>query len=350
MSNGEFDIIQRYFTASKRLPRKDVIVGIGDDCAITEHRQNQRIAITTDTMVENVHFLPSISAKDLAYKAAASNLSDLAAMGAEPAWFSLALTLPHIDENWLAEFSQSFFAVLDHYNVDLIGGDTTKGNTHIITITAQGIIPKGKALCRHSAKVGDWIYVSGTLGDSAGGLHLLLNHAHPSTLKATEVDAEKMVESAVKEAQDFLLERHLRPTPRVLLGFELASAMLANSAIDISDGFLADLGHILSRSHCGAVIELDKLPLSPELVRIFGAEQAEQFALTGGEDYELCFTVPDHNKAKLDRALAHIGVPYTCVGQIRSVHPNNKKRIIFQRQGQVVELSNTAGFDHFREE
>ncbi|MDO5053952.1 MAG: thiamine-phosphate kinase [Pasteurella oralis] len=330
MSNGEFDLIQRYFTASsKRTARKDVIVSIGDDCAITELRQNQRLVITTDTMVENTHFLPTISPADLAYKAVATNLSDLAAMGAEPAWLSLALTLPEVNEQWLSEFSQSFFDVLDHYNVDLIGGDTTKGPLSI-TITAHGIIAKGKALCRHSAKVGDWIYVSGTLGDSAAGLSLLLSG-----------------KSAVNSAQEFLIRRHLRPTPRVLLGLELAVSSLANAAIDISDGFVADLGHILERSQCGAVVDVDKLPLSSHLVSIVGLQQAEEFALTGGEDYELCFTVPDSNKAKLERALAYIGVEYTCVGQVRAISPQNKKRIKFERNGVPIELDIKSGFDHF---
>ncbi|SPY33022.1 thiamine-phosphate kinase [Pasteurella canis] len=330
MSNGEFDLIQRYFTASsKRTARKDVIVSIGDDCAITELRQNQRLVITTDTMVENTHFLSTISPADLAYKAAVTNLSDLAAMGAEPAWVSLALTLPEVNEQWLSEFSQSFFDVLDHYNVDLIGGDTTKGPLSI-TITAHGIIAKGKALCRHSAKVGDWIYVSGTLGDSAAGLSLLL--------------AGK---SAINSTEEFLIQRHLRPTPRVLLGLELAVSSLANSAIDISDGFIADLGHILERSQCGAVVDVDKLPLSPQLVSIFGLPKAEEFALTGGEDYELCFTVPDSNKAKLERALAYIGVEYTCVGQVRAISPQNKKRIKFERNGVPIAMGLKSGFDHF---
>lgn len=336
MVRREFDLIKRYFTASKRPPRKDVILSIGDDCAITEHRQNQRIAITTDTMIENTHFLPSISPSDLAYKSAATNLSDLAAMGAEPAWFSLALTLPHINHHWLSEFSQAFFEVLDHYNVDLIGGDTTRGALHIVTITAQGIIPKGKALCRHSANVGDWIYVSGHLGDSAGGLALLLN-SHKSAVKnSSDFDRE------------YLLKRHLRPTPRVLLGFELSVSSLASAAIDISDGFIADLGHILERSQCSAVIDLASLPISSSLINTFGLVQAEQFALTGGEDYELCFTVPDRQREKLEQHLKHIGVSYTCVGQLRALRPSMKKNIVFQRNGQNVEVMNTSGFDHFK--
>lgn len=332
MSNGEFDIIRRYFTGiSKRAPRKDVIIAVGDDCAVTQLQPNQRLAITTDTMVENTHFLPTISAADLAYKSVASNLSDLAAMGAEPAWISLALTLPKIDHPWLHEFSRSFFDILDYYNVDLIGGDTTKGALLTVTITAQGILSKGKALCRHSAKVGDWIYVSGSIGDSAGGLQLL-----------------QQEQRAVDFARDFLIRRHLRPIPRVLLGLELSISQLATAAVDISDGFVADLGHILNRSQCGAVINLDCLPLSSQLLSVFGRVQAERFALTGGEDYELCFTVPDQNVAKLERALTHLGVNYTCVGQVRAISPNNPKRIIFQRDGNVVEFDGNAGYDHFQ--
>lgn len=331
MNSGEFDIIQRYFTeVSTRAPRKDVIISIGDDCAVTELQPNQRIAITTDTMVENTHFFPDIRPADLAYKAVATNLSDLAAMGAEPAWISLALTLPEINHQWLSEFSQSFFKILDYYNVDLIGGDTTKGPLSI-TISAHGLLSKGKALCRHGAKVGDWIYVSGSLGDSAGGLALL-----------------KQGKSAVGIEQDFLIQRHLRPTPRVLLGLELSISMLANAVIDISDGFIADLGHILQRSQCGAVVNLEKLPLSSQLVSVFGREQAEQFALAGGEDYELCFTVSDTNITKLERVLTNIGVNYTCVGQVRGINPNNTKRISFQRDCRPVELEIIGGFDHFR--
>ncbi|MCW9715844.1 MULTISPECIES: thiamine-phosphate kinase [unclassified Avibacterium] len=341
MSEGEFDLIKRYFTASKRPSRKDVILAIGDDCAITEHRQNQRIAITTDTMVENTHFLPSISPADLAYKAVATNLSDLAAMGAEPAWFSLALTLPHINHSWLQAFSQSFFEILDHYNVDLIGGDTTKGALHVISITAQGIIPKGKALCRHSANVGDWIYVSGTLGDSAGGLSLLLNSPNA-------VRNQSAVQNLSNSEQDYLIKRHLRPTPRVLLGLELAVSSLASSAIDISDGLIADLGHILARSQCSAVINVDKLPLSKALINTFGLTKAEQFALTGGEDYELCFTVPDDLRAKLDQHLSHIGVNYTCIGQLRALRPANKKSIQLLRHGVEVAMPQSLGFDHFK--
>lgn len=324
---GEFDIIERYFNASQRPARRDVVLAIGDDCAVTSLKPNQQLAITTDTLVCGTHFLPTISPADLAYKSVAVNLSDLASMGAEPAWISLALTLPEIDHDWLAEFSEHFFDILDHYNVDLIGGDTTKGHLSL-TLTAQGIVPQDKGLFRHNAKIGDWIYVSGTLGDSAAGLQLLLNQ------KTDNVSWNK--------DESYLIQRHLRPTPRVLLGLTIAS--IANAAIDISDGLLSDLGHILKRSNCGAVLNLDDLPLSEPLLNCYSKEDAEQFALSGGEDYELCFTVHNDNKHKLEKALANIGVSYTCIGQIRSA----KEGLTLVRNNEVVTLPAQRGFDHFK--
>lgn len=324
---GEFDIIERYFNASQRPARRDVVLAIGDDCAVTSLKLNQQLAITTDTLVCGTHFLPTISAADLAYKCVAVNLSDLASMGAEPAWISLALTLPEINHNWLAEFSEHLFNILDHYNVDLVGGDTTKGHLSL-TLTAQGIVPQDKALFRHNAKIGDWIYVSGTLGDSAGGLQLLLNQ------KTDNVNWNK--------DESYLIQRHLRPTPRVLLGLTIAS--IANAAIDISDGLLSDLGHILKRSRCGAMINLDDLPLSESLLNCYSKEKAEQFALSGGEDYELCFTVHNDNKQKLEKALTNIGVNYTCIGQIRSA----KEGLTLLRHNEAVRLPAKSGFDHFK--
>lgn len=324
---GEFDIIERYFNASQRPARRDVVLAIGDDCAVTSLKPNQQLAITTDTLVCGAHFLPTISPADLAYKSVAVNLSDLASMGAEPAWISLALTLPEIDHDWLAEFSEHFFDILDHYNVDLIGGDTTKGHLSL-TITAQGIVPQDKGLFRHNAKVGDWIYVSGTLGDSAAGLQLLLNR------KTDNISWNK--------DESYLIQRHLRPTPRVLLGLTIAT--IANAAIDISDGLLSDLGHILKRSNCGAVLNLDDLPLSESLLNCYSKEEAEHFALSGGEDYELCFTVHNDNKHKLEKALANIGVSYTCIGQIRSA----KEGLTVLRNNEIVTLPAQRGFDHFK--
>lgn len=318
---GEFDLIQQYFT--KPSQRVDVSLSIGDDCAITQIGANDTLAITTDTLVCGTHFLPNISASDLAYKSVAVNLSDLAAIGASPAWVSLALTLPKVQHDWLAEFSQSLFAILNRYHVDLIGGDTTQGHLSL-TLTAQGILPKGKGLFRHKAQIGDWIFVSGTLGDSAAGLDLLLKNGNLST-----------------ESHRYLVQRHLRPTPRVELG--LALNAFSCCAIDISDGLLADLGHILKKSQVGAELYLEELPLSQHLLSVH-ENQAEQFALTGGEDYELCFTVSNDNREKMEQTLRSQGIKVTCIGKIT---PSTSGLILYKNY-QIVPLPQQGGFDHFK--
>lgn len=327
---GEFDLIKYYFE-QPQIQDSSVQLAIGDDCALVSVPDGYQLAITTDTMVENTHFLPSISPQDLAYKTVVTNLSDLASMGAKPKWISLALTLPKLDEAWLAHFSQSLLQTLKDYNVTLIGGDTTKG-TLSITITAQGIVKKGIALCRHQAKPGDLIYVSGTLGDSAAGLQRIL--------------AGKR---AVGFDEEFLQQRHLRPTPRVALGQALVD--IAHSAIDLSDGLNSDLRHILKRSQCAAEIELSSLPFSSALLNLYERTQAEQFALSGGEDYELCFTVPPENQTVLESRLRDLDVLCTCIGRV--VPAFEKKcgqfSIHFLRDGQPIEYSVSLGFDHFKE-
>jgi len=322
MACGEFDLIARYFNRY-RTARQDVQLGIGDDCALLTVSEKQLLAVSTDTLVEGIHFLKTISPKDLGYKALAVNLSDLAAMGADPAWVSLALTLPEVNTDWLEAFSDSLFEQLDYYGMQLIGGDTTRGPLSM-TLTIQGLIPLGRALTRSGAKVGDWIFVTGTLGDSAAGLAILL-------------DKLQVEDSADRE---WLLQRHLRPQPRVLQGQGLRD--LASSAIDISDGLVSDLKHVLKASDCGARIDLDQLPYSETLLRHVDAEQALKWALAGGEDYELCFTVPEINRGALEIALSHYGVGFTCIGQIAP----SSEGIKFIRSGEVVTLD-LQGFDHF---
>ena len=318
---GEFDLIKRYFL--RKSLQNDVILSVGDDCAITSIPTGYQLAITTDTLVEGTHFLPSISPADLAYKSVAVNLSDLAAMGATPAWVSLALTLPEIKEEWLAEFSQSLFAILDRYGVSLIGGDTTKGSLSI-TLTAQGFLPENKGLFRHQAKVDDWIFVSGFLGDSAAGLDLLLQN--------------RKIEN---ESDRYLIQRHLRPTPRVELGLALRS--FSCCALDISDGLLADLEHILERSQVGAEIYLENLPLSRHLCTQYEQTQAEKFALTGGEDYELCFTVSEEKREEMEQVLRSQGIKVTCIGKI--LPQTNGLNLL--KNGEKVALPSHCGFDHF---
>ncbi|MFZ1872862.1 MAG: thiamine-phosphate kinase [Chania sp.] len=322
MACGEFDLIARYFDRFKSL-RRDVQLGIGDDCALLTVAEKQLLAISTDTLVSGVHFLADIDPADLGYKALAVNLSDLAAMGADPAWLSLALTLPDVDEAWLKAFSDSLFDQLNYYGMQLIGGDTTRGPLSM-TLTINGLIPAGRALTRAGARIGDWIYVTGMLGDSAAGLAILQDRL--------SVDNQA--------AREYLLARHLRPQPRVLQGQALRD--LASSAIDISDGLISDLQHVLKASECGARIELDELPISQALTGNTDAEQALRWALTGGEDYELCFTVPEINRGALEVALSHLGADYTCIGQISPSSEGMK----FYRDNKEITLP-WKGFDHF---
>ena len=288
--------------------------------------EKQLVAVSTDTLVAGIHFLPDIDPADLGYKALAVNLSDLAAMGADPA-SALAGTDPAGGGRApLKAFSDSLFDQLNYYGMQLIGGDTTRGPLSM-TLTIQGLIPAGRALTRSGARIGDWIYVTGTLGDSAAGLAILQDR--PAVTDAA--------------ARDYLVARHLRPQPRVLQGQALRD--LASSAIDISDGLISDLKHILKASDCGARIVLDELPMSQALSSHADAEQALRWALAGGEDYELCFTVPEINRGALEVALSHLGADYTCIGQIGPL----SEGIRYYRNDEAVELD-WIGFDHFNAE
>lgn len=322
MACGEFSLIARYFNRVRRA-RLDVETGIGDDCALLNVPEKQTLAISTDTLVSGIHFLPDIDPADLAYKALAVNLSDLAAMGADPAWLTLALTLPEVDEPWLKAFSDSLFEQLSYYDMQLIGGDTTRGPLSM-TLGIHGYVPVGRALKRSGAKPGDWIYVTGTPGDSAAGLAILQDRL--------QVDDPKDA--------DWLIKRHLRPTPRILHGQALRD--LANSAIDLSDGLISDLGHILQASECGAIIDVDALPYSDALRRHVDSDQALRWALGGGEDYELCFTVPELNRGALEVAIGQLGTPYTCIGQMSA----DVDGISFTREGRAVTFD-WKGYDHF---
>ncbi|KFZ36065.1 thiamine-monophosphate kinase [Shewanella mangrovi] len=316
----EFQLIDHFFNGRGQL-RKDVKLGIGDDCALVQPAEHKSIAISCDTLVENVHFLPSMPAQALGYKALAVNLSDLAAMGAEPAWMTLALTLPEADDTWLEQFSNGLFEAADYYMISLVGGDTTRG-PRSITITVNGQIPEGKALTRGGARPGDWIYVTGTLGDSALGLDILQGK-----------------HLARAEHREYLIGRHYHPTPRVLAGQSLRS--VASSAIDLSDGLQSDIKHVLKASDVGAVIDLEKLPLSQALRDSVDSEAALNYALCGGEDYELLFTVPEAQRGALDVALSHAGVKFTQIGQIQA---NQKLKL--QLAGAEY-TPTTSGFQHF---
>lgn len=322
MACGEFSLIARYFDRVSS-SRRDVETGIGDDCALLTVAEKQLLAISTDTLVSGIHFLPDIDPRDLGYKALAVNLSDLAAMGADPAWLTLAITLPEVDESWLEAFSDSLFEQLEYYDMQLIGGDTTRGPL-AMTLGIHGLVPAGRALKRSGARPGDWIYVTGTPGDSAAGLAILQDR----------LEVKDPAQAA------YLKKRHLRPTPRVLHGQALRD--LASSAIDLSDGLISDLGHILKASGCGARIDLDALPYSTALKTNVSAELGLQWALSGGEDYELCFTVPELNRGALDVAIGNLGIPFTCIGQVAP----ESEGLQFLQNGKPVTLD-LKGYDHF---
>lgn len=256
----EFEIIDKYFNWQNT----DIIVGVGDDCAIVALEPQQNLVSTTDTLISGVHFPENTKAANIAYKSLAVNLSDLAAMGATPKWFSLGLMLPEVDQNWLAEFSASLKLLADEFGITLIGGDTTKGNMSI-TIHALGVLPKNSGLLRSGAKVGDGIFVSNNLGDAALAWQLMQN--------------KQTVPTA-------LLNAFNRPTPQVKLGLALRD--IATSCIDISDGLLADFGHIIKQSQVGARIYFDQLPLSPQVKNA----RDSCLSLAGGDDYQLCWTMP----------------------------------------------------------
>lgn len=295
----EFELIKRYF-AIQTEHRSDVRHGIGDDAALVSVPLNHELVITTDTLVEGIHFPKATLPYDIGYKALAVNLSDLAAMGATPAWVTLALTLPSANENWIQEFCEGFFTLANRYQVQLIGGDLTRGPLSI-TVQAMGFTPTSEALLRSTAQVNDLIYVTGTLGDAGLGLkaiqHLL---------------------AIPEQYQRYIFERFNRPTPRIETGIHLRG--LAHAAIDISDGLAADLNHILRASKVGASVNVDQLPLSEALQKSLPLDNAIELALTGGDDYELCFTVSPEKREALENTLATLACRFTCIGSITAHH------------------------------
>lgn len=274
------------------LARVDVVLGIGDDAALLQAHAGQQLVACTDTLVAGVHFPPATAAADVGWKSLAVNLSDLAAMGAEPAWALLALTLPDGDAHFVTDFADGFAALARAHRVALIGGDTTQGPL-TVTVTALGWVPAGAALLRGGAKVGDAVFVSGTLGDAAGALRGLQNHADVAPILRRRLD---------------------RPEPRVALGAALRG--IADACIDVSDGLVADLGHVCTASGVGAELVADRLPLSPALRAAFAPAACRDFALAGGDDYELCFCAPAAREAAIGAVAARAGCTVTRIGRI----------------------------------
>jgi thiamine-monophosphate kinase len=323
----EFDLIANYFATGGH-QRKDVLIGIGDDAAVTKVPQGQLLASTTDTLVEGVHFLPGTPPEYIAHKAVACNLSDLAAMGAEPAWINLSLSIPKTDELWLSAFSNKLHELSEYFSFQLIGGDTVQGPLSI-TITAQGFVPEDNALTRGGAKAGDLIMVTGTLGDAGAGLDILLDKI-----------------SVDPEASNYLTLRHWCPTPRILAGTTLRR--IASSCIDISDGLLQDLGHLVEKSGTGALIHLDKLPISEHLGKnIDDLSKALKYAATAGDDYELLFTVSEEQRVHIETSLASYNIDVTCIGKMTGA--TGKIDIRLDEKPFDISTLASEGFEHFSE-
>jgi thiamine-monophosphate kinase len=332
---GEFDLIWRFFKAGSESMAQNqtnqVLLGIGDDCALLQPDVAQSLAVTSDMLVEGRHFFAGANAEWLGHKALAVNLSDLAAMGAKPVGFTLALALPQADSIWLTQFSQGLFRLAQQWQCPLIGGDTTQGPL-TICITALGHVPSGAAIKRSGAKVGDDIWVSGTLGDARLALGALRSEwpLDPSSLET-------------------VLPRMYEPEPRIALGMQLRG--IATSALDVSDGLLGDLRHILKASQVNAEVLIDQLPISPTL-----AAQTErlrrQCAANGGDDYELCFTAPAGKRMEVE-SLSTALLPLTRIGNISSASNGTEPTLILRdASGNLLTATEsmrlTQSFDHFK--
>lgn len=314
----EFELIRRYFSSDTAV-RDDVALGVGDDAALLRVPEGMELAVTTDCALPGVHYPTHLDAAAVGHRALAANLSDLAAMGAEPAWLLLALTLPMVDEAWLAAFSGGFRALARRYRAALVGGNIARGPLNI-TVTAQGLVPHGQGLRRGGAKPGDRVYVTGHLGDAAAGLKLIL--------------------AGKAEKDDECVLHFTHPEPRVAAGVALRGR--ASACIDISDGLLADLGHLLEASGVGATILTARLPVSKRLVALHGREGGEKLALTGGDDYELCFTAPPEKQQELEQKVAATGCTVTCIGSI-DVEPGMR---IMEASGHGL-TPTVLGYKHF---
>jgi thiamine-monophosphate kinase len=316
---SEFELIRRYFTR----PARTAALGVGDDCALVQAPTGLAVAITTDMLVEGTHFLAGAAARALGHKTLAVNLSDLAAMGADPRWCTLAMALPDADEAWLEAFAQGFFALADEHAIELIGGDTTRG-PRSFCVTAIGTLPKGYAMRRDGALAGDDLWLSGATGEAA----LALAHLRGGVALA---GADR----------DACLARLHAPTPRVALGRRLRG--VATAAIDVSDGLAADVGHLCERSRLGAEIGLDALPRAAALATLSDEMLARACLLAGGDDYELAFTAPPDARDSIERAAEAAGVAVTRIGCMTA----GEGVTVRDAQGAPVPLGQ-SGYDHFR--
>ncbi len=315
----EFELIRRYFTRAT----PGTLLGIGDDAALIQVDQGNVLAVSSDMLVSGTHFYPDTDPKLLGHKTLAVNLSDMAAMGAKPRWVTLAIALPSADDAWLGEFSSGFLDLAQHHGVELVGGDTTRGQL-TLSVTIFGEVPAFRAIRRSGATLDDDIWVSGPLGIAA----LALAHLQG-----------EIVLNADEYAR--CLPALLQPQPRVELGLALRG--IANSAIDISDGLLGDLGHILDASHVGAEIFVAQLPLPPMLRSRLDMSLVQRCVLAGGDDYELCFTAPATHRDDILRIAADLQLPLAAIGKIVA----GQGCVVRDAAGKKIELG-LGGYDHFR--
>ncbi|WP_345811761.1 thiamine-phosphate kinase [Paraburkholderia sp. PREW-6R] len=327
---SEFSLIDRFFArraAAHPSNAKAGTLGIGDDCALLAPRPGQMLAISTDMLVEGRHFFADVDPEALGHKTLAVNLSDLAAMGAQPQAFTLAFSLPKADEAWLTAFSNGLFTLADRYGCELIGGDTTGGPLNLC-VTVFGSVPPREALRRDAAQPGDDIWISGTLGDARAGLGVLRG----------EWTANASDTATFRRALE-------RPEPRIALGLALRG--IAHAALDLSDGLAGDLKHILDRSNMQAIVDVDAVPRSDALRRL-SHEIQRRCTLAGGDDYELCFTAPASARQKVEAAGREASVPVTRIGTISAPDTAADRPAIHWHDAAGTPLTLTLqGFDHF---
>ena len=317
----EREIIERFFNLSQTADDA-ILTSIGDDAAVISVSSDQQLVVSVDTLIENIHFPKGTSAFDIGYKAVAVNLSDLAAMGALPKWMTLALSLPTFDEQWLQQFSDGMFTLLNKHQVSLIGGDISRGPLSM-TLQAHGLVAEGAAILRSTAKPDDIIYVSGELGSATLALHVLQ--------QKVELDKSDLAN---------ILPALNRPVPQVALGLALRG--IATAMLDLSDGLINDVPKILAASHCGADIDLQKLPVNNILSDMMGGQASSQYAFIGGDDYQLCFTVPPEKRCIIEALRKKLKVRLTEIGKI-----NNKDELILLNSALSYAELKTNSFQHF---
>lgn len=338
MAQLEFEIIEKYFKSSGLcFERTGLDLGIGDDCALLSLDPAQQLAVSMDILQEGVHFPESSIPGLIAQRALAVNLSDLAAMGAEPLGFTLGLSLPSADPVWLDAFSRGLMESALKFQCPLIGGDLIRGNLHI-TIQVHGQVPRGQALLRSGAKPGDLVYVTGNLGNAAAALALFDVHAKTDTPEVTATLFQKKRLSA--QNRDYFIKAFYQPEPRIAVGVAIRG--IVSAAIDLSDGLLGDLGHITEDSNVGAEIDIPQLPLSRAMKECVAPDQQVRLALTGGDDYELCLTVDPQRCEELEAAVSALEVPLTRIGEIVSTHGI----ICLDAQGEPVDPGGHS-YSHF---